>query len=205
MKYINCVMLSLLFFSFQMVVCIQESYEIKLCVGKDAAPFCESIAQLTVQGFSQYPYLCIFDLDQEKQSILSWLKTEDSAVALLFYEHEIVGCMRGSAQYDCGEKHYYITALVIDEKHRGKHVSIYLIKSLEDFAQSLDYQVCCLKTEQANFQCELQPAGYKDRDYSFAGYYKYGVPQIQIWQTLQPDGSVRFQEHVLILWKKKLR
>ena len=204
MKYKNCIVYVMLFFCARSIFCLQENYVIKVCVGNDAAPFCESIAKLTVQGFSQYPYLFPLNFDQEMQSIFSWMKTEDSAVALLLYKDEVVGCMRGSARCDYGEKHYYITALVIDEKHRGKHLSVLLLQSLENFAQSLGYEICCLKTEKSMHQNAFWPAGYKDRDYSFAGYYKCGIELVEIWPTLQPDGSVIFQEHVLISWKKKL-
>ena len=194
----------MLFFSMQIMFCAQEKYSIQLFIGNDAAPFCRSIAQVTIQGFSEYPCLFLNSLEAEMQSVFSWLKAEDSAVALLFYEDEIVGCMRGSARYINNEKQYYITALVIDKKHRGKHLSYLLMQFLEDFAQSLGYEICCLASEKCDSQHVLKSAQYKDRDYSFAGYKKYGIPQIKIWPTLQSDGTVLFQEHVLISWQKKL-
>lgn len=204
MNYKIFTLYGMLFFQMQIIFCAQEKYSIQLSIGDDVAPFCKSIAQVTIQGFSEYPCLFLNSLEAEMQSIFSWLKTEDSAVALLFYGDEIVGCMRGSVRYNNNEKQYYIAALVIDKKHRGKHLSGLLIQSLEDFAQSLGYETCCLASEKCDCQHVLKPSQYKDREYDFAGYKKCGIPQIKIWPTLQSDGTVLFQEHILISWQKKL-
>jgi ribosomal protein S18 acetylase RimI-like enzyme len=146
----------------------------------------------------------------------------NSAVSVAYHNDKPVGFVSGTSFVDNGDhftqsielfekngldpkKFYYIEAIVMPE-HRKKSLAHQLHDLIIEHAQSLGYESSCF-VEESHENHPLKPADYQSRDdsYTKAGYTKTSMIMKFPWRTIQPDGSLKDQEHELRYWIKNLQ
>lgn len=201
-----------------------DTYTIKLVTRTEMEALVPFIIQQRLESFRGYPYLYegVAEIDRENE-YATWLaKLPQSVLAVAYHDQTPIGFCSGTSFVDFDEhfkgsidifkngglkpeRYYYIPEIIVVAEHRRKGVGEKLFQVLEEHARVLGYTALCL-VEESHESHPFKPADYEPLDQLLLskGYIKTPLVIMFDWQTIQPDGSVKNQDHRLEYWTKDL-
>lgn len=201
---------------------LAQEYSFKLFTGKDVQAIVPFIAQQRVSEFREYPYLYEGNIAEDTEHCQWFAQLPHSAVAVAYLAGKPVGFISSTsfADFDVHFKgsialfenngldphnFIYIPEAIIMPEHRGKSLTEKLHALIEKHAKSLGYKGICF-AEESHDKHPLKPATYKGLEGLFlrAGYTKTQMIIKFPWLTIQPDGSLKDEDHELCYWIKNL-
>lgn len=203
---------------------MSQDYTIKLITGNEISVIIPLIAQQWVDENALYPYLFKGDVAASAHYFQKWIYGPHAAIVVAFdKENNLVGFLSGTslahfAQHwpslqELFEKasldltsFYYCSDIIIVPAHRKQGLSRKFFELLENHARSLGYTKSCLVCESHPEGHPLKPKDYYELDniWQKFGYQKTDIVVSFPWDTIQPDGSVKMQEHEMDCWVKKI-
>lgn len=201
---------------------ISLPYTITIITGSQLRDYIPFMAQQRLEYFQGYPYLYKGSGELE-QEYLEWFCSLPLSVAAIAYENETpVGFLTGVALSDFDAhfkesiKHfeaaglnpyayYYMAECIVLPEHRGKRLSQKLLQALELHAYQQGYHAYCFATE-IHTTHPLEPSNYDHmHDYCYQlGYHPSEITITFDWPTIQRDGTIVQQDHLLTYWLKSL-
>ena len=199
-------------------------YTIKIVTQENMKPLLPFVATLRINIFREHPYLYDGDFKEEMDDLEHCTQLSDNAIAVAYYKDTPVGFLYGLSlaaftphfENPVGdlfkEKNldpatcYYFGDIIILPEHRGNHLSEKLFDTLETYAQKQGYKSASFITESHEAH-PLKPANYKSLDplWTALKYKKTGLTSYGSWQTHQPDGTIKKQQHSADIWFKKFQ
>ncbi|HEV2601175.1 MAG TPA: hypothetical protein VGT41_02655 [Candidatus Babeliales bacterium] len=203
----------------------QNDYSFKLLTGKELQDIALFMIQQRIEIMRDYPYLYQGDMNEEIIYMQQFISLPHAAAAVAYLHDQPVGFVSGTSFLDYEsdmrgssalfmehgldpKDFYYIPEAMIMAEHRRKSLFKSLHHLIELHAQSLGYKALCLLSENHD-QHPLKPIDYRGPDGAFtrAGYSKTDMimvisPDVFVWPTIQPDGSIKIQTHFLAYWIK---
>ncbi|MGE0009567.1 MAG: GNAT family N-acetyltransferase [Candidatus Babeliales bacterium] len=217
----------LFFFSFVWVLEVHAfsdaAYTIRLVTGKECNALTLFVAQCRVDLFKGYPYLYEGTVEEGVHSMSAFMEYPHAALAVAYYNNEPVAYITGNSLVAEMERyfkdylqvfknysidpqdHYYLPDVIVTPAHRGRGLIKHMLEVIEAYACKLGYAYATLATE-SHATHPLKPAEYRELDplWSKHGFTKTNLMLSFSWETEQPDGSSKMQDHELSYWLKKL-
>lgn len=199
-----------------------SEYTFKLVQGIALKSEIEYLAHQRLTFFKEYPYLYQGTLEEERAYTNWFCDLSASVLAIAYYDDEPVGLVSGTAfvdfsthfagSYDLFEKanlipetFLYVAEVIISPVHRNQSIAKKLFKLIEAYALDAGYENICL-VEESHDQHPLKPSNYQSLDQFFTklGYIKTNLLISFPWRTIQANGSLQDEEHVMNYWIKNL-
>lgn len=197
----------------------QADYTIKLLVGDQMKPALPYLADFRLTSFREYPYLYDGTLEEEQAYCKDLMTFAHAAIAVAYQGDQVVGLLSGASLipfsshfgevdgfktsgYDPGKMYYFAEIIVLPE-YRGRGLGRRLFQEFEAWVVSQGYTHGCFISESYDMH-PLKPKNYREHDIQWRSmrYEKVNVSVTYSWNTIQPDGSSRLQEHVMPYWVK---
>lgn len=198
-----------------------NEYQIKILVGNQIEEIIPFWAHLRLVYFREYPYLYDGTLDAELAYCKEVMSYKDAAIAVAYCDEQPIGLLSGSslvnfedhfgnaegfktAHLDATTFYYFGEGIVLPD-HRNKGLGTQLSKQLESWVITQGYTNGCFVSESHETH-PLKPHNYKEHDslWHALGYEKTDISVTFSWNTIQPDGSSRNQDHSMPYWIKLL-
>lgn len=199
-----------------------NEYQIKLFTGTETQQIIPFITQLWLTYFREYPYLYV-GTEQEVHEYYSWfMHLKHTAIAVAYHNQTPVGFLTGTALIDQAEHFtdtitlfhheglnpadfFYCGEGIIVAEHRGNSLLRLLNTALEEYVKKMGYSKLCFIYE-SHTDHPLKPLSSKELDtvWRHFGYVESSITTHFTWNTIQPDETVRNQEHALRFWIKDL-
>jgi hypothetical protein len=201
-----------------------NDYTIVCYKGQEARHIVPFVASLFCTSYAEYPYLYQGTQEISEGYFNNWvLPTKDSIIAVAYYDNKPVGFMSAGAFVDFDkhfvgsvetfksaglkpEEYFYATDCIIVPEHRKAKLVSKFAPVIMQHAVAAGYTYGCMVTESHETH-PLKPKNYQELDGMLQrfGCRKTDLAVRFTWETIQPDGSVRDEEHVLTYWIKKLQ
>lgn len=197
-----------------------HEYSIKLLTGHELQSILPFMAQQRISAFREYPYLYEGNMQEENEYCNWFASLPHSAVAVAYANGQPVGFVSGTGFNDFdihfkgsialfksngldSKKFYYIPEAIIVPEHRRNSLIEKLHDAIEKHAKKIGFSALCCADEHHDTH-PLKPVNYQSRDrlYLNAGYIKTTMVIKFPWLTIQPDGSLKDEEHALYYWIK---
>ena len=218
----KCILICLIIIASTIHAKDAQEYSYKLLSGPELQTIIPFMAMQRISAFREYPYLYEGNNTEENEYCQWFTSLPHSAVAVAYANGEPVGFVSGTgfAGFDVhfkgsialfkkngldSKKFYYIPEAIIVPEHRKHSLIEKLHDVIEQRAKALGYSaICC--AEESHDNHPLKPAGYQSRDRLFlkGGYSKTNMSIKFPWLTIQPDGTLKDEEHSLSYWIKNL-
>lgn len=197
------------------------NYKIETFTGLAVTPWIESVSQLRIEIFREFPYLYEGNFEYEKNYMSGYLSDPRAVFVLVKDGNNLVGaatgmplisdsdivkdarCVFEKHALTC-EEYYYFGEAVLLPAYRGKGLYTKLITVRERKAKEFGFtRLCFLAVRQRNNH-PLKPDGFQgtDRIFEHAGFRKTEMSIKYDWPTIQPDGSAKNSKHVMFFWIK---
>jgi|GEM_PF-4970167 hypothetical protein len=200
-----------------------ENFFTQVFVGQDIQQVDDQVKNFVIHSafvlLRSYPYLYAIDENASAQYFNFFSTMKDAATAVLFFDNQPIGYMRGLAlsqtaaarvfdqkNQDLG-KYYYVGEIFLNAEYSKKDCIALMVKAMEEHAKSLGYEVCFIDAEyhtKRHVSFVLQPSDYQEQDYHFLGYEHSSLVYTNNFPTIQPDGEIKNQMHVCEMWIKNL-
>jgi len=143
--------------------------------GEALAPFIDSIAQLRIDIFRDFPYLYEGDMEYERCYLQTYLNSQQAAVVLVRENDQVVGastCLPlqdeeepfklplSELGYDTN-KIFYLAESVLQQQYRGNGLGVKFFQERESYARELgNYEHTCFCAVQRAKQHPMRPSNY---------------------------------------------
>ena len=199
-----------------------ECYTYKIFEGKSALQedLQSFINPRFIEMMHAYPYLYKMDLDEAQEIYDLWAARKHGVIIVAYDQGVPVGYIRGMSLdsilpamvqtcKDAGvhvQTCYYISDVFVDSAYRHQGLCTKLFKKIEEYAESLGYISGCLDSE-THKNHPLQPADYKEFDYSKFGYVlAQGAVCVLSKEIHAFNGIIDLEHtHTIDFWFKKLQ
>jgi len=132
-----------------MVSGLNENLDYKYCHGQEGRKYLESIANLRLEVFFEYPYLYEGEMEYEKKYLETYFQSSSSLLFLVFHQNELIGatsCLKASDEEESFKKPfdekgmnpgsiYYFGESLLKVKWRGKGLGKRFFHVREEFAR----------------------------------------------------------------------
>ncbi len=184
--------------------------------GGDIAGYVETLANLRISTFREYPYLYEGNVTYEKSYLKGYTENEKSTLLLAKVNGELAGVLTGlplASQSDIvkdaqfifesngliSKDYYYLGEVIILPQYR--RVAVIRKLFLAQLAQIKKWRyrsLCALVVERTDNHW-LKPLDYKEPDklWARAGFKKTNLSLTYHWPTFMPDNSIKDSEHRL--------
>jgi GNAT superfamily N-acetyltransferase len=199
-----------------------HEYRIEIFVGTQMEKIIPFWAHQVLTVFREYPYLYDGTTDEGIAYCKEVMGYKDAAIAVAYRDEKPVGFLSGAsfvnfedhfgnttgfkaADLDAATFYYFAEVIVLPE-YRGQGLSKQLFQRLEAWAVNRGYTNGCFISESHEVH-PLKPRNYKENDALWRSleYEKSNISVTYNWNTIQPDGSSRKQDHIIPYWMKQLR
>lgn len=211
-------------FAVSITICMlaYPDYSIRLLTSNELKEIIPFMVDQRISAFRDYPYLYEGNTKEESEYCQWFAGLPHSAVVVAYADGSPVGFVSGTgfADFDIHfrgsidlfenngfdpKKFYYIPEVIIMPQHRKKGLLEKLHNFIEQHAKSIGYQATCL-VQESHDNHPLKPVAYQSHD---GLWLKLGYRQTHIiitfpWLTIQPDGSLKNEEHKLQYWINNL-
>lgn len=203
-------------------ISMQAHYSLKLLTSSELQEIVPFMVEQRIAAFRDYPYLYEGNTKEENEYCQWFVRQSHSAVAVAYWNGQPAGFVSGTSFTDFDihfkasidlfenngldpKKFYYIPEVIIMPEHRKKGLARKLLNLIEQHAQKLGYQSSCLVHETHEHH-PLKPINYQTSENIWLkhGYWKTGMIIKFPWLTLQPDSSLKNEDHELRYWIKNL-
>lgn len=191
----------------------------KLLTGIEIQQYLPFIVQQSIDTWRAYPYLYDGTYDQQEalwRELIAW---KNNAVVIALYQEKPVGFMAGVNFSDYNHHfsesvelfknnglssadYYYIVSCIVLPEFRGRKIMEKMGEILEGFIKPYNYSYVCFATSNKDENDPLRPADYRSAEHVWlrSWFKKTNLIVRANWDTLQPDGSKKDQEHELVFW-----
>ena len=199
------------------------TFRIEVFKGKKTTPYVQTLAELRLEAFCEYPYLYVGTLENELQYTQQFSLNPEGMIIVAFEGDEIAGLYSGlplkNAVSFLADWHatlkendidvencFYLGELIIKPQYQRQGLGGQLMTQMLNEAKSLGYNKVMGVTGIREPGHPLRPLNYFDADTIWG---KFGLKKNDIvftctWPTKQPDGSVKREENKLACWMMDL-
>lgn len=191
-----------------------------LFVGVQCSSMLDTVSQLRMEAFKEYPYL--YEGDKDYESHYTNIYTQEQAIVVkAIVDGNLAGIITGIPLVEDAKNFpeeteifmqhnfdpngfYYIGEVIVLSQHKLKNIGTQLFKKLEQQAYEWGYRNFCLVTIEHEKNHPLRPLDYQDSDSFFQklGYVKTEIKIPAKYPTICADGSVREIQNILAFWIK---
>ncbi len=195
--------------------------EFEYYFGLEILPFVETVSQMRIQEFRNYPYLYLGSLEYEANYLRGFATDPKSCLAVARQDGEIIGVVTAmplKSEADilkdaerlfakAGERielFYYLGEFIVLPKYRRFGISKRIEQELEVIARSFGFSRLCLSTVIRNENDSRRPKEYKENDvvWNKMGFRPLNLEMNYHWPTIQADGSVIDIVNTMKFWGK---
>ncbi|MBK7963087.1 MAG: GNAT family N-acetyltransferase [Bdellovibrionales bacterium] len=191
--------------------------------GAEILPQIETVSQLRIQEFKNYPYLYVGTKEYEENYLRGFATDPKSCLAIARMDGEVAGIatampLKSDADIlkdvekvfaEAGEQielYYYFGEFIVLSKYRRLGISMRIEKDLEAIARSQKFSKLCLSTVVREQNDSRRPPDYKATDsvWSKMGFFVTRLKIEYHWPTIQEDGRVVDTINSMRFWEKVL-
>lgn len=193
---------------------------LSLFIGAQCSEMINTVSDLRITMFKEYPYLYQGDKEYEKHYVKAYVQ-ERGMVIKAAVKEELAGVITGIPLVEDAEtfpeakqafvqqgfipeQFYYIGEVMVMPQFRKKGIAAALFNALEKQAQKWNYEKFCFVTIEHDKNHSLKPANYEDPAavWRKLGYSKTSVTIPAKYPTICADGSVQEIENTFVFWVK---
>ncbi|MBX9805266.1 MAG: GNAT family N-acetyltransferase [Alphaproteobacteria bacterium] len=199
------------------------TFRIEVFKGSQTAPYIQTLAEMRMREFREFPYLYVGKLEDEIRYTSAYTTEPQALLVIAFQDNEIVGLYSGmplecpalfvvgwaetmKAQGIDTSNYFYAGELIIEPRFRKMGLGSKLMYRLIEEVKDMNFEAMMQVTAIRPLDHPLRPKDYFDSDTIWG---RYGLVKTPIvfstkWQTLQPDGTSQEEENDLACWIKKM-
>ncbi|MBN8419160.1 MAG: GNAT family N-acetyltransferase [Verrucomicrobia bacterium] len=187
--------------------------------GAELAPHIDALGALRIAVFREYPYLYVGNLENERDYLGTYVRSEGSLVVLVFEDDRVVGattCLPMTdegpefkaafeqAGYDLSKICYFGESILLPE-HRGRGIGKEFFVRREAHARALGMTTSTFCAVDRDGKHPMQPEGYRPLDefWLSQGYVKR--PELQATFEWKEIGEDEESPKTLTFWVKELQ
>lgn len=200
-------------------IAFANEFSIKILVGSQMEEIVPFWAHIRLTFFNEYPYLYDGTLEASHAYCREVMSYKDAAAIVAYSNNEPIGILTGTSMASYSQHFgepdaframgidpntlYYFGDVIILPEYRGNGLTRCLFQGLESWIVAHGYVSGCFVTE-SHASHPLKPLGYRELDSLWValGYRKTHINAQYEWNTIQPAGPSRKQEHVMPYWVK---
>lgn len=197
-----------------------NEFKVKAFTGSEARSYIESIADLRIRLFRDFPYLYDGNIAYEKEYLERYFQSEHAKIFLLYYGERIIGattCLPLSEESEMIKKpfedagmnvknYFYFGESLIERIYRGKGLGKLFFKYREQEALShADILYSCFCSVKREEDHPKTPNPYKPLSgfWESMGYERNpDLHTAMYWKELDSDDEI---PHKMEFWIKKIR
>jgi len=186
--------------------------------GAELAPHLDALGALRIAVFREYPYLYVGSLENERDYLGTYVRSEGSLVVLVFDDDRVVGattCLPMTDEgpefkaafveggYDIGTICYFGESILLPE-YRGRGIGKEFFVRREAHARKLGMRLSTFCAVDRSAGHPLRPEGYRPLDefWCSQGYVKR--PELQATFEWKEIGEDEESPKTLTFWVKEL-
>lgn len=200
-----------------------QDLKIEIHTGCDSANYIETISQLRVNMFREYPYLYVGDVGQDKSYLQGYAEDKQAMIAIAKVDGIFAGASTGIplnsdsaivAKIKCVfekaniniEDYYYFGEVFVLPEFRGLGITTQLFSAQDALIKSWGFKHACGLTIVRENNHPLKPTDYKSPDsmWEHLGFRKNKLTAVFKWPTVQADSSIKDADNTVEFWAKKL-
>lgn len=178
----------------------------------------ETLAQMRIRNYAEFPYLYDGDLEYEKHYLTQIIESKGAAVIIMKTENQVIGYTSGMpmlsdaeiiesfSQLENASKIFYVTDVILDQQHRKNGLGRMLLKEMECYALKSGYSTSSFLTVDREEDDPRRPKMYKSPDHIWesCGYHRTKMKCFFPWKTFDENGASEEQMNPMSLWLKSL-
>ena len=192
-------------------------FKLRIFQGIQIKPHIETIAQMRIKYFREFPYMYEGSMDYERTYLDGFSKEKDSLLVMAYDGDNLCGFVTGMPleteasileSLDTAtdlETNYYLSEFIVEELYRGKGLSRLLDEAIENKALSLGYSGFSILTVKRADIDPRRPEMYRGTDavWEKLGFIKTETSILFSWPTILENGSVEDIENLMDFWLKR--
>jgi GNAT superfamily N-acetyltransferase len=198
------------------------TFRIEVFKGAETAPYLQTLAQLRLETFCDFPYLYVGTLEDESHYMQLYTSTPQGTLVIAFQGEEIAGLYSGlplnvpnvflkewSEVLIQGrvniENYFYLGELIVKPAFRKRGLGAQLMMRLLQETDAMGFSGAMGITAIRSLDHPLRPQDYFDTDTIWGkhGLIKSPVVLRGTWPTRQQDGTVERVENELACWLRQ--
>lgn len=201
-----------------MRTCQHGDYEILICSGAEAGGFEESLAQLRIEVFREYPYLYEGDAEYEYGYLRPFFAAPDSLLIAVLFKGEVVGASTASPLIQALEEVrepyrkagrnesevFYLGESVLIKEHRSQGIGRLFFDLREERARELSLPIASFCAVSRPPEHEKKPADFRPLEPFWRRRGYEPVPGMQAQFPWREVGHTQETEHTMVFWEKRL-
>ncbi|MBY0500601.1 MAG: GNAT family N-acetyltransferase [Alphaproteobacteria bacterium] len=192
---------------------------IKVFKGADILPYLQTLADMRLKAFCDFPYLYVGNMEEELVNLKEYAATPQGLLVLAFKEDCIAGVYSGMPLTTPGsfleywtkklirqgievKDTFYAGDLIIEPAFQKQKCCSLLIKQLIHEVEAMGFSKIIGITAIRSLKHPLRPPHFRDSDslWPKLGAKKLPMSLSAIWDTRQADGSIKKEKNLLACW-----